>query len=154
MSFFLMGVRTIRTYLAYSCYRGVFPLPLGIYTGSRAMFGEHTELTEVSGTGIDELTEVSGTDIEAVPNLADDFGRVFTEKVHRGIAWYLVRITPYRAPPWDYLYLSVICMCGMCLSLSWRLFLLQWSLLSLVRGMPLLLFAACWWCCQPCSLCY
>ena len=53
-----MGVRTIRTYLAYSCYRGVFPLPLGIYTGSRAMFGEHTELTEVSGTGIEVVPKL------------------------------------------------------------------------------------------------
>ena len=44
---------------------------LGVY------LSEHTELTELSGTGIEfipNLTEVTGTGIEAVPNLAEVSG--------------------------------------------------------------------------------
>ena len=46
--------------------------------------GGHTELTEVSGTGIvfrPNLTGVFGRVIAAVPNTPLRFGRVFTERI-------------------------------------------------------------------------
>ena len=61
------------------------------YTGTLAVFRGGTELTQLWGTSI-----------EAVQNLTDDLGRVFTEKIPPGIFWYV----PYRTYPscfsWDF----------------------------------------------------
>ena len=48
------------------------------------MFGAHTELTEVSGNRYQVRTEPYRSireGIEAVLNITEDFGRVFTEKI-------------------------------------------------------------------------